>query len=60
MVLEDNNKNRPVPILATISHPNSSYYKALTMFTTRYAIGVADYDTLVPAASATICAGCPK
>jgi len=60
MVFEDINKTRSEPVLAVLANPNNEYFKALVMFRNRIAVGVADYDTLVPAASATICAGTSK
>jgi hypothetical protein len=59
-VFEDIDKHRSEPILAALANPNKEYFKALVMFRKRIACGVADYDTLVPAASACICAGTPK
>jgi hypothetical protein len=55
--MEDYTATRPEPILATLSDPLQEYFCALSLFEKRIAVGTADYDTLVPSASATICAG---
>ena len=45
------------PILAVLADPEKEYYKALALFELRVAIGVADYDTLVPSPTACLCLG---
>jgi len=45
------------PILATLADREKDYFKALALFESRIAIGVADYDTLVPTPTACICLG---
>ena len=45
------------PILAVLADPEKDYYKALALFESRVAIGVADYDTLVPSSTACLCLG---
>ena len=53
LVFED----RTNPILAQMAQPESEFYQALKLFDKRITIGTADYDTIIPSASATICAG---
>ena len=45
------------PILAVLADPEKEYYKALALFESRVAIGVADYDTIVPSPTACVCLG---
>ena len=52
--------NETEPMLAILADPTKPYFQALSLFSTRYAVGVADYDMLVPSASACICAGTVK
>ena len=46
-------------IIATLADPSKPYFQALALFQC-HAVGVADFDTLVPSASACICAGTEK
>ena len=58
LLFEDNTQDEP--LLAFISNPANSAYKALVLFESRICAGIADYDTLVPTPTACICLGTPK